>query len=105
MADNSERIVIAGGTGFIGRALSRELVAGGYEVVVLTRGAPGVSDSVRYVNWDGRTLGDWAKHVDGARAVVNLAGKNVNCRYTPRARDEINQSRMLAVRVMHEAVA
>jgi uncharacterized protein (TIGR01777 family) len=105
MMKDKRRIAIAGGTGFIGRAVFKHLLTRGYDVIVLTRSPRPREDGVREEYWDGQTLGPWAKLVDGAHGVINLAGKNVNCRYTPRARDEMNQSRMLAVRVMHEAVA
>ena len=76
------RVVLAGGSGFLGQSLARALTDRGYEVVVLTRSASGVCAAGRPVPWDGKTLGDWVSAVDGAKAVVNLAGKNVNCRYT-----------------------
>ncbi|HEU0299572.1 MAG TPA: NAD-dependent epimerase/dehydratase family protein, partial [Longimicrobium sp.] len=71
------KIVIPGGAGQIGRVLAGALRGRGDEVVVLSRGGarePGV------VPWDGRTLGPWAGEVDGADAVINLAGRSVNCR-------------------------
>ena len=93
---NGKRIIIAGGTGFIGRAIARELAGLGADVVVLTR-TPERSPSVgRQVHWDGKTLGDWTREVDGADAVINLAGKNVNCRYTPAALAEVDESRVNA---------
>jgi len=99
------RIVIAGGSGFIGSALAGQLAARGDEVVILTR-APGPrGGAIREVKWDARSVEDaWLREVDGARAVVNLAGKNVNCRYTRRNLAEIDESRINAVRVMAEAI-
>jgi uncharacterized protein (TIGR01777 family) len=116
-----KRVVIAGGSGFIGRALAGELVSRGYDVAILTRSPAsaaaatataaaagcGFADAaarVRDVHWDGKTLGAWTSEIDGAHAVVNLAGKNVNCRYTPRALHEIDQSRVDAVTVMASAI-
>jgi uncharacterized protein (TIGR01777 family) len=99
------RIIIAGGTGFIGRAIARELATRGADVVILTR-HPEPSPKVgRHVAWDGKTLGDWTPEVDGADVVINLAGKNVNCRYTPAALTEIDESRVNAVTVMNTAIA
>ncbi|UCC60189.1 MAG: TIGR01777 family oxidoreductase [Dehalococcoidia bacterium] len=77
------RIVITGGTGLIGRALSADLANDGHDVVVLSRypgrdaGLPG---EVRIERWDGRTAGEWSSLVDGADAVVNLAGENIAAR-------------------------
>jgi uncharacterized protein (TIGR01777 family) len=117
---NKKRIVIAGGSGFIGRALAGELIALGYDVAILTRSpargfappaagafAPSAgagAERIREIHWDAKTLGAWVSEIDGARAVINLAGKNVNCRYTPAALREIDQSRVDAVTVMAEAI-
>jgi len=98
------RIVLAGGSGFLGRTLSTTLVSKGYEVVVLTRTPSPQERLVHHIQWDGKTLGEWAGALDGARAVVNLAGKNVNCRSTPANRREIIESRVDSVRVLGEAV-
>ena len=89
------RVVIAGGSGFLGRALARALEACGHEVVVLTRDPVNYRGSGRPVQWDGRTLdGTWAPLLDGAEALVNLAGKPVACRRTRGNRDEILRSRV-----------
>ena len=99
----SKRVVLAGGSGFLGRALAGRLLADGYEVVVLSRGR---SRNVRggVLAWDGSTLGDWARSLEDALAVVNLAGKSINCRPTPSHRREIVGSRVASVRVLGEAV-
>ena len=102
----SKRIVIAGGSGFIGRALAARLAQRGDAVVVLTR-APrqsGASSRIREVYWDGRRLGPWTTEVDGADAVINLTGRNVNCRYTRKNLREIDASREDSVRVMAAAI-
>jgi uncharacterized protein len=84
------KVVIPGGTGQVGRILARALRTRGHEVVVLSRG----SSSAGVVTWDGRTVGDWAREIDGADAVINLAGRSVNCRYT-----KTNMQQMLDSRV------
>ncbi len=55
--------------------------------------------------WDGRTLGPWTDEVDGADVVINLAGRSVDCRYTPANRDEIMRSRVDSTRVVGQAIA
>lgn len=60
---------------------------------------------VRTVEWDGRTLGEWAKEIDGADVVVNLAGRSVNCRYTEANLKEMMDSRVDSTRVIGEAIA
>jgi uncharacterized protein (TIGR01777 family) len=99
------KIVIPGGSGQIGTLLARAFVADGHEVAVLTRNPPSASTPWRSVVWDARTLGNWADVVDGADVVVNLAGRNVNCRYTPVNRREIKQSRIDSTRVIGQAIA
>src|SRR5712691_173170 len=99
------RIIIAGGNGFIGRLLTESLVSGNNDVVVLTR-SPGAAQSIRQVGWDGHTLGgDWARELDGARALINLSGRSVNCRYNEQNRREILESRVDSTRVLGEAIA
>jgi uncharacterized protein (TIGR01777 family) len=92
-----KRIILAGGSGFVGSALARVLPTKGYEALVLGRGA---SD----LQWDGKTLGSWASALDSAEAIVNLTGKNINCRHTAKNRREILQSRVDSVRVLGEAI-
>jgi uncharacterized protein (TIGR01777 family) len=97
-------VVLAGGSGFLGRALSGELTRDGYEVVVLTRRARRRTAGVRRAVWDGRSVGEWARLVEGAEAVVNLAGRSVNCRYTRRNRREIVESRVHSVEALGRAI-
>jgi uncharacterized protein (TIGR01777 family) len=100
----NQRIILAGGSSFIGQALAPMLIVRGYDVVVLGRGAPRALDGVTHLTWDGRTVGSWAQALDGARAVVNLAGKNIDCRHTPANRAEIIRSRVESVRVLGDAI-
>lgn len=104
MATQTNRIILAGGTGFLGGLLADWFTQAGWEVVILSRGRaqPGPG---RCVVWDGRTMGDWARELEGARAVVNLAGLSVNCRYTSRNRRLIWDSRMDSTRILGEAIA
>lgn len=95
------KIVVPGGTGQIGRVLVEALRRRGDEVVVLSRsaaGEPGV------VAWDGRTPGAWAREVDGADAVINLAGRSVNCRYHKANLTEMLASRIDSTRAIAEAI-
>lgn len=98
-----KRIVLAGGTGFIGRSFTPFLQSHDYEVVVLTRG-PTRDGAVRYVHWDGKSATDWRIEIDGAFAVVNLTGRSINCRHTPEHRREIIESRVDSVRSLSEAI-
>jgi hypothetical protein len=97
------RVVLAGGSGFLGRALAAEFARAGYEPVVLTREARKRS-RVRQVEWDGRSVGAWARELEGAAAVVNLAGRSVDCRHTPAHRREIVESRVGSVEAVGRAI-
>lgn len=97
------RIVIPGGTGQVGTLLARAFVADGHDVVVLSRRAG--SAPWRVVPWDARTVGPWKAAVDGADVVINLAGRTVNCRYTPENRAAILDSRVESTRAVGQAIA
>jgi uncharacterized protein (TIGR01777 family) len=98
------KIVIPGGSGQVGTILARHFHQGGHEVVVLSRSAHRQAPW-RVVPWDARTRGEWAKELDGADVVINLAGRSVNCRYTPTNRREIVESRVLSTQIVGEAIA
>jgi uncharacterized protein (TIGR01777 family) len=97
------KIVIPGGSGQVGTLLARAFVADGHEVVVLSRN-PGKAPW-RIVPWDAVTVGDWATEMDGADAVINLAGRSVNCRYTAENRRLILESRIESTRAVGRAIA
>jgi uncharacterized protein (TIGR01777 family) len=97
-------IVIAGGSGFLGISLATHLMALGKSVVILSRETPKVLGGWRHVKWDARTLGDWARELNGATGVVNLVGRTVDCVKTPDHRDEILRSRVEATRVLGAAM-
>ena len=88
------KIVFPGGSGQVGTILARAFVAAGHEVVVLSR-TPRAAPW-RVVPWDAATVGDWAAEFEGADAVVNLAGRSVNCRYNATNRKLIMDSRTLS---------
>ncbi len=92
--DATGRIVIAGGTGLIGSHLAHYLADLAYEVVVLSRTPSAPSNSCRIEQWDARTPGPWISSLNGARAIVNLCGRSVDCIKTPDHRDEILRSRV-----------
>jgi uncharacterized protein len=93
------KIVIPGGTGHLGQLLAHHLRSAGHSVVTIGR------SSKADVVWDGRTLGAWAREIDGADVVINLAGRSVNCRYNERTRREIVSSRVESTTVVGAAIA
>ncbi|MGH7977260.1 MAG: TIGR01777 family oxidoreductase [Limisphaerales bacterium] len=102
---SKKRIVLAGGSGFLGNALSKKLLAKNYEVVLLTRSPRGRNDGAKEILWDAKSFGGWATLIDGAEAVVNLAGKSVDCRYNEKNRREIISSRVDSTHAIGEAIA
>jgi uncharacterized protein len=97
------KIVIPGGTGQIGTMLARAFHRDGYEVVVFGRSPKPVP--WRMVRWDPADLKGWAGELDGADAVINLAGRSVNCRYNRKNRDEILRSRVETTQAVGRAIA
>lgn len=99
------KIILAGGSGFLGRLLSRHLAGCGHEVVILTRTPSAPARPTREVDWDGRSLAGWTRELNGALAVINLAGRSVDCRYHARNRRLIMDSRVDSTRVLGEAIS
>jgi len=102
------RVVITGGSGLIGRSLSRELANAGCEVIVLSRRASQIRESfephARTVHWDALTSNGWLKFAENA-AIVNLAGENIGSgRWTPEKKYRIVRSRLNAANAVVEAV-
>lgn len=93
------KVILAGGSGFLGQALGRQLVAAGWEVVVLSRD-PREDAPFREVFWNAETGGAWAGELEGAAAVINLAGQSINCVHTLKNGQEILESRLNAVKAL-----
>lgn len=104
MKSSPRRIILAGGTGFLGQALAAHFARTQREVVILARSPRPTTGAVREVGWDARSVGFWREELDGAAAVVNLTGRSVNCRYCARNRQEILESRVNSTRVLGEAI-
>lgn len=87
------KIILAGGNGYLGRVLAqyyRELAA---EVIILSRTQKSADENIKTLVWDGINEGEWADLLEGADLLINLCGKNVNCRYTEKSKQEIIASR------------
>lgn len=97
------KIVLPGGNGHIGQFLAHAFHDDGHEVVVVARREQ--QAPWRTVLWDGETIGDWAGEIDGADAVINLAGRSVNCRYNAQNRKQILDSRILSTQAVGKAIA
>jgi uncharacterized protein (TIGR01777 family) len=106
----NQKIIIAGGSGFLGQALAFHFQPHDFEIIVLSRSPRGRSlltsaPTYKEVAWDACNLGPWQTELEGATAVVNLTGKSVNCRYNAVNRREIMDSRVNSTRVLGEAIA
>lgn len=107
------RVIITGGTGMIGRALTSRLAAADHEVIILSRSPSRVRQlpaNVQVVGWDAKTAAGWGELADGAGAIVNLAGESIGGegflpdRWTKAKRQRIIESRQNAGRAVVEAV-
>jgi uncharacterized protein (TIGR01777 family) len=100
------KVLITGGTGFIGRSLARSLVGDGHEVWALSRHAPAGSPlpGIHVVQWDARSAAGWGMLVNEMDVVVNLAGKSLSSwPWTKAAKQEFRDSRVNAGRAVVEA--
>ena len=100
------KVIIAGGSGFLGQALAKSLITDGHEVVLLGRRIGNKNFlSGRLVEWDGKKLTDWTNELEGADALFNLTGRSVDCRYSQKNRELILNSRIDSTRVLGEGLA
>ncbi len=97
------RIVIPGGSGQVGVLLAHYFQDRGHHVTVLTRGP--FAASWNTVHWDGEHLGPWTEYLEGADVCINLAGRSVNCRYTPANREVIYHSRIDTTQLLGDVIA
>jgi len=97
------RIVVPGGSGQVGTIVARHFQSQGHEVVVFARN---VSPAPwRIVPWDGTTLNRWTEELENSDIVLNLVGRNVNCRYNESNRREIKESRTRTTRLLGQAIS
>jgi uncharacterized protein (TIGR01777 family) len=97
-----QKIILAGGNGYLGTILAEYYKPLAKEIIILSRHPKSADGNVKTLVWDGRAEGDWVKELEGADLLVNLCGKNVNCRYTPKNKQEILDSRIVPTRLLGE---
>ena len=97
------KVVLAGGSGQVGTMLARGLTAQGHDIVVLSRNRNG-GGATKTEYWDACSLGSWTDQLAGASAIINLAGRTVNCRYTAENQRLIKESRVASTSVIGQAI-
>ncbi len=98
-------IIIPGGAGYLGQTLAQYFTRQEISVVILSRQVRPASALVKYVRWDGTTLDHWAAEFEGAAAIINLAGRSVNCRYDEANKRDIYASRLTSTKAIGAAIA
>jgi uncharacterized protein (TIGR01777 family) len=100
-----QKIILAGGNGYVGTVLANYYRSLANQVIILARTPKEQDGNIKTVFWDGKTQGDWVKELPGADMLINLCGKNVNCRYTEKNKAAIIASRVLPTTVLGEVIA
>ncbi|RKR82441.1 hypothetical protein BDD43_2621 [Mucilaginibacter gracilis] len=98
------KIILAGGNGYLGKVLTAYYRDKATEIVILSRSPKAVSGNVKTLVWDGKTPGDWVSSLQGAQLLINLCGKNVNCRYNKKNRAEIFASRLIPTKLLGDVI-
>lgn len=98
------KIVLAGGNGYLGTVLAAYYKMLADEVILLSRKPAPADDNIKTLVWDGQAEGEWTAALNGADLLVNLCGKNVNCRYTQQNRDEIVRSRVVPTALLGRVI-
>lgn len=100
------KVVLVGGGGYLGQVLVKHYTYKAKEIIILSRSATRSKiANCRTVVWDAKSRGSWENELEAADLVVNLCGKNVNCRYTEAAKAEIFRSRLVPTELIGKAIA
>ena len=99
-----KNLVIAGGSGFLGNAITAHFQNQFNTITILTRGKSKTKGNVNFVTWDAKSLGNWQHIIDGSDVLINMTGRSVDCRYTERNKKIILDSRVDATKILGEAI-
>lgn len=99
-----KKIIIAGGTGFLGQSLANYFKDKVEEIIILTRKEYPSEQNIRYIFWDGKSKGDWFYHLENADALINLTGRSVDCRYNEKNKAAILNSRIDSTEILGHAI-
>lgn len=97
-------MVIAAGTGFLGKIVTEYFKTKVKTIIILTRGKNKEINNIKYVNWDAKTIGNWTNELNNADVLINLTGKSVDCRYNKKNKDLILHSRIDSTIILAEAI-
>lgn len=101
-----KKVVLAGGSGNLGKLLTASFLSQGYELLILSREARGSSNpQLRYVQWDGEHSGPWTECLASADLLINLSGASINTRFTEKNKKLLLDSRLQPTRALGEAIA
>ena len=98
------KIVLAGGNGYLGHVLADYYKDKADEIIILSRKPQSQYQNIKTLLWDGRTAGGWVNDLEGTDLLINLCGKNVNCRYTKANREEIIASRVVPTKLLGDVI-
>src|SRR4051812_41624831 len=99
-----KKLILASGSGYLGQVLVQQLYEEYDEFVVLTRSRSSQKGKIKFVQWDAEHAGEWQKELEGAEAIINLSGKNVDCRYTKKNKKEIIDSRVNSTNILGKTI-
>ncbi len=99
-----KKIIIAGGSGSLGKVLGDYFSKQDYQVIILSRKVKPAKGNISFVRWDAETLGNWATQLDGSEAIINLNGRTVNCRYTEQNKKDIIDTRVNSTSIIGKAI-
>src|ERR1700752_1280612 len=99
-----KKLVIAGGSGFLGQALRNHFEDAFDEIIILSRSSARTKGKTKFVKWDAKTFGNWCMDLEGSDAVINLCGKSVDCRYNQKNKSEILLSRLDSTEIIGMAI-
>lgn len=95
-----KKILIAGGSGFLGKVLEAYFSKKGYKIIILTRSPK----KENHILWDAETIGNWANELESTEILINLTGKSVDCRYTEKNKKLILNSRVKSTNILGQAI-
>lgn len=98
------KLIIAAGTGFLGKVLTQYFKNNFEEIIILTRGKSDVKNTIKFVHWNAKSLTGWKQELENATVVINLTGKSVDCRYNKKNKSEIIASRIESTAILNQAI-